>query len=123
MVEQIKAFKTSDGQVFQNEGEAMSHELLTDLRVCFDDDIAYGKANFDAAIEWIKANLITLVIALGNDRFIHKRQLGKVYRKYSQCMDENISRSEIISDLTKILSANINEYAETQSEAELKQET
>ena len=117
MVEQVTAFKTRDGQVFQDESEALRHELLLDLRDCFEDDIADGQANFNAAIEWFAANLTTLVEALGRGQFVHKQELAKIYKAYLERPEATINETETISELTRTLGVKLdNLILEEQSE-------
>lgn len=56
-MEEIKAWRTEDGKVFDNEADAKSHESEIFLQKSFWDEFgSYGVQDFSGLIEWLKTN-------------------------------------------------------------------
>lgn len=109
MVEKIKAFKAKDGRIFQNESEAINHELIIDLRRSFSWDVTNGEdeADFDSVIGWIAPNLTTLVIALGSENFVRKQRIAEVCQEYLQRPEATLNEAHALSHLTNALGVNV----------------
>lgn len=60
-MEPITAFKTSDGEVFMTEKEALFHEKLCEMREWYEDHMLYGgvlgcRIEWDDLVDWLQDN-------------------------------------------------------------------
>ena len=55
-MEQITAYKSSDGKVFQSEDLAKAHELSIEVRNSLNTTAVYGELDINQILDWIVKN-------------------------------------------------------------------